>query len=231
MTDYSGRLTSPSELQAQLVAERRGQPFLVYRDADGVQQIVELTQDATHLLVGRSPSAEVPLAWDGDVSRAHAELQRIGDVWTVVDDGVSRNGTFVGSERVRGRRRLADGDRLRCGRTVITYRNPQELAQGSTSIATDSPVIQITDAQRRVLVALAKPFADSAAFATPASNTEIARELFLSVPSVKTHLRALFQKFDVEDLPQNQKRARLVALALESGHITERDLAGPPSGS
>jgi hypothetical protein len=38
------------------------------------------------------------------------------------------------------------------------------------------------------------------------------------------HLRALFAKFGVEDLPQNQKRLRLVELALASGVINERDL-------
>ncbi|MDV3205758.1 MAG: LuxR C-terminal-related transcriptional regulator, partial [Rhodococcus ruber] len=57
-----------------------------------------------------------------------------------------------------------------------------------------------------------------------ASNQDIASELFLSVDAVKTHLRALFAKFGVEDLPQNQKRVRLAELALHSGVITERDL-------
>ena len=30
--------------------------------------------------------------------------------WTVVDDGLSRNGTYVNGERIHGRRRLVDGD-------------------------------------------------------------------------------------------------------------------------
>ncbi|MBV8953532.1 MAG: hypothetical protein JO179_05315, partial [Solirubrobacterales bacterium] len=47
---------------------------------------------------------------------------------------------------------------------------------------------------------------------------------YLSVDAVKTHLRALFAKFGIEDLPQNQKRIRLVELALKSGVITPRDL-------
>jgi hypothetical protein len=37
-------------------------------------------------------------------------------------------------------------------------------------------------------------------------------------------MRALFAKFGVEDLPQNQKRARLVELALTSGIVALRDL-------
>jgi hypothetical protein len=217
-------LTSPAELKRQIELERRGRPFLVYRDGDGAQRIAELGDAPERLTLGRSPSAAVPLSWDADVSRVHAELQRVGDVWAVVDDGLSRNGTFVNGERVSGRRRLADGDRLRCGRTALLYRAPAEAAFTSTAVAADAAAVRISDAQRRVLVALARPYAGGDAYATPASNPQIAAELHLSVEAVKTHVRALFQKFGVEDLPQNQKRARLVALAFQSGEISRRDL-------
>jgi pSer/pThr/pTyr-binding forkhead associated (FHA) protein len=42
---------------------------------------------------------------EGDllVSRLHAKLERIGGAWTIVDDGLSRNGTFVNGQRVIGR--------------------------------------------------------------------------------------------------------------------------------
>ena len=42
--------------------------------------------------------------------------------------------------------------------------------------------------------------------------------------AIKTHLRALFAKFGVEDLPQNQKRARLIERAFQTGLVSERDL-------
>jgi hypothetical protein len=44
------------------------------------------------------------------------------------------------------------------------------------------------------------------------------------VDAVKTHLRVLFAKFGIEQLPQNQKRIRLVERAFYAGLITERDL-------
>jgi DNA-binding NarL/FixJ family response regulator len=75
-----------------------------------------------------------------------------------------------------------------------------------------------------VLVALCRPFKESSGYATPATNQQIADELFLSIDAIKTHLRALFAKFGIEDLPQNQKRIRLVELALKSGVVTPRDL-------
>ncbi|MDQ1692447.1 MAG: hypothetical protein QOD87_2555, partial [Pseudonocardiales bacterium] len=69
-----------------------------------------------------------------------------------------------------------------------------------------------------------RPYGDSAQYAAPASNQTIAGELFLSVDAVKTHLRTLFQKFHIEDLPQNQKRAKLVERAFSLGLVSRRDL-------
>jgi hypothetical protein len=44
------------------------------------------------------------------------------------------------------------------------------------------------------------------------------------VAAVKTHLRALCEKFDVGDLPQNQKRLKLVDRAVQSGALSPKDL-------
>ena len=46
------------------------------------------------LTIGRRPSNDVALDWDSEVSRVHAALERIGEDWTVVDDGLSHNGTY-----------------------------------------------------------------------------------------------------------------------------------------
>jgi hypothetical protein len=78
--------------------------------------------------------------------------------------------------------------------------------------------------QRRVLIALSRPYGGDAVHAVPATNQQIADELSVSVDAVKTHLRFLFGKFEIADLAQNQKRARLVGLAFERGNVTERDL-------
>ena len=75
-----------------------------------------------------------------------------------------------------------------------------------------------------MLVALCRPYKHRSSFASPATNQQIAEELFLSVDAVKTHLRVLFAKLGVEQLPQNEKRIRLVERAFSSGAISERDL-------
>ncbi len=216
---------SAVELKAQIEAERNGSPFLVFRDGAGEQQIFTLGEDLERVTVGRASSNDIWVDWDTEVSRLHAELERIGSDWTVSDDGLSRNGTHINSERVVGRRRLRDGDVLRFGRTATVFRQPLQADVTETEIASEVlDRASLSEAQRRVLVALCRPFKDSTGYVTPATNQEIAGELFLSVDAVKTHLRALFSKFGIEDLPQNQKRVRLVELALKSGVVTPRDL-------
>jgi predicted component of type VI protein secretion system len=211
------------ELQERIEADRRGAPYLVFRDEDVRQRIVAL-DEVQRMTVGRVDACDVCLSWDAGVSRVHAELERLAGDWAVVDDGLSRNGTFVNGERLAGRRRLADGDALTFGDTIVVYRAPAEAVAETAPATGARAAVALSPAQRRVLVALCRPFGAAAPHATPATNRQIADELVLSVEAVKTHLRSLFDKFAVEDLPHNQKRARLVELALQSGTITARDL-------
>jgi pSer/pThr/pTyr-binding forkhead associated (FHA) protein len=210
------RFATPVELAERLRAERRGQPFVLLRDGDGRQRIVDLGGDVRSLSIGRDPSSDVALTWDSEVSRAHALLERVGGAWTLVDDGLSRNGSFVGGERVHGRRRLAPGDVIRLGGTVLVFAAGTEGVPGVAETRPQAPAPELSPAQRRVLEALCRPMARNA-FAAPPSNREIAEELYLSVDTVKSHLHALFTLFGVGDVPQNRKRAELVRLAFERG--------------
>ncbi len=213
---------SPAELKQRLEADRRGEPYLLFRDESGVQEIRTLPQGWQPTTVGRGPSCDVCLSWDRKVSGLHAQLQQLGGDWILEDDGLSRNGTFINGERLVGRRRLSEGDVMRFGTTEVAFRAPgAEVA--STVIGRSVVTPALSEAQRRVLVALCRPYREGAAYATPATNRQIADEVILSVEAVKTHLRALFQRFGIEDLPQNVKRARLVELALESGAVSGRD--------
>ncbi len=175
--------------------------------------------------IGRRSSLDVALSWDAEVSRVHAEVVRIGGEWTLVDDGLSTNGSFVNGERVHGRRRLRDGDTLRFGSTSVLFRQARATQARATAQGDDpGSVVRLSETQRRILVALCRPFKDSAAFATPATNEQIAEEVFLSVDAVKKHLRVLFARFDVAQLPQNEKRVRLAERALTSGIISTTEL-------
>jgi pSer/pThr/pTyr-binding forkhead associated (FHA) protein len=221
------RVASAPELKAQIEAERGGRPFLVFRDGEGEQAIVAIAPGETkELWVGRSESADVRLAWDEEVSTLHAQIEVVRDECTLVDDGLSRNGSYVNEERVHGRQRLRDGDTIRFGRTAVLYRRPGEGTGSEETVvaAESSAAASISPAQRKVLLALCRPYKGGGSYATPATNQEIGAELHLSVDAVKTHMRALFEKLGVGDLPQNQKRVALVERALNTGVVTQRDL-------
>src|SRR4051812_19914544 len=109
------RPPSAPDLKSQIEAEREGRPFLVFRDSADQQRIVAIEAGASELWIGRSESADVRLEWDEEVSALHAQLEIVREECTLVDDGLSRNGSFVNEDRVHGRRHLRDGDALRFG--------------------------------------------------------------------------------------------------------------------
>src|SRR3954464_4139062 len=81
--------STPAELKARLEAERRGVPFLLYRDGDGRQAIAGLDAGANRVTIGRRPDNDVALAGDTEISRVHAQLERVGSDWVLIDDGLS----------------------------------------------------------------------------------------------------------------------------------------------
>jgi len=198
---------------------------LFYRDDDGKQQVATLVAGPSRLTLGRGAGTDVRLGWDEEVSRLHAQLEWVGTDWILIDDGLSRNGTYVNGERLAGRHRLRDGDVVLIGNTSLTFRADRPALSMETRVGEDVvTMLSLSQTQRNVLQALCRPYKAKTPYATPATNQQIAGELFLSVEAVKTHLRTLFHKFGVEDLPQNQKRAKLVELAFRSGLVSERSL-------
>jgi hypothetical protein len=212
------RAVSATEVAERLLSQRRAVPHLLFRDGDGRQHVHTLLPGSGPLCIGRGPASDIALPWDHEVSRAHAQLEQVGDAWTLVDDGLSHNGSFVNGSRVHSRQRLRDGDTISVGRTLIAFIADGQARFQSTETTRVSPRPVVSAAQQRVLEALCRPYRD-VPFAGPASNREIAGELFLSIETVKTHLRALFDLFGVATLPQNRKRAELVRRAIESGVV------------
>jgi hypothetical protein len=204
--------SSPTELQARLAAERAAAPFIEFRDGDGAQQLVPLSEN--RLTIGRTPAAGLPLIWDGQVSRSHATLEAIDGVWTVLDDGRSTNGTFVNEERVQGRRALHHLDVIRAGATRLRFHDPSADSELKlTEVSSEAVAPPLTAAQRRVLVALCR-YSEG-----PATNEEIAQELTVSIDTVKSHMRALFDAFQLGAAPPYRKRFELVRMAVDAGLV------------
>jgi pSer/pThr/pTyr-binding forkhead associated (FHA) protein len=216
---------TPAEVQKRLEAARSGVPFLVLDDADGRQVLFLLGGPAsTRLTIGRRATNDLALPWDEQASRVHAELENVGGDWVLIDDGLSSNGTWVNEARVVGRRRLRGGDVIRVGETRIAFCAPSETSAATARGDDGGSSLHVSPAQRRVLVALCRPQLLGDAYAAAPTNQQLADELFLSVAAVKSHLKALFEAFGLDAVPQIQKRATLVERAVRLGVVTERDV-------
>ena len=214
------RPRDPHELQRKLQMDRDEHPYLVWRDDDDALCFQVLDAARGSIVIGRGQGADVGLAWDPRVSRAHAELIPIGDAWTILDDGLSTNGTFVNAGPIRGRQRLCAGDQVRVGDTELLFAKPSAAGDRTTLRPdTPNPLLSLSPAQLRVLVAVVRSYELNDGW--PAGIDALATELHLSRDTVKTHLRSLYDRFDLGVVPRNAKRARLAELAIRLG------LAGP----
>jgi hypothetical protein len=217
---WSPHTSTPRELKQRLDAERTGLPHVIYRDHVGRQIVVWLGEDV--VTIGRVPGADVCLSWDSSVSRVHAELHRLGDIWTLVDDGLSRNGSFLNGRRVTQRRRLEDGDVLTFGATNVVFRAPDSAYDRTEPAQALMRTPQVSPSELCVLIALCRPLQDEE-HSSPATNRQIADELCLSIPAVKRRLGVLFDRFGLEGLSHNEKRAKLADLALKTGLVAPFD--------
>ncbi|WP_397517916.1 FHA domain-containing protein [Rhodococcus opacus] len=80
-----------------------------------------LSAAAGRMTVGRSPRSDLVLSWDPMMPRLHAVIEWTGTHWDVIDERLSRNGTFVNGERLTGRRHLRSGDIISIGATEVTF--------------------------------------------------------------------------------------------------------------
>ena len=113
-------------------------PSLRYDDDSGARRVY-LLEGSRDVRIGRGEDADLRLWWDLSVSLVHAEIVRLGAHWLIGDDGVSRNGTFVNGERLRGRRRLRHRDVVRVGGTTLAFNDASARRRDATTI-TDTAV-------------------------------------------------------------------------------------------
>ncbi len=83
-------------------------------------------------VIGRNPDVEIRVD-QSTVSRRHARLVVTTD-GAVLEAFVSKNGTFLGSERVSTPVQLSDGDTIRVGSVEMTFRVRTSLASEDTQL-------------------------------------------------------------------------------------------------
>lgn len=151
-------------------------------------------------LIGRSSEA-LPLS-DNTVSRRHAELTPDGLDWYIRDLS-SQNGTFVNGIPITDRYRLAEGDHIRTGATVIRFGPP---AKGDSSVINlvgaarpDAPIHEDLDAQVERSI---DPLEDSVLMAEPEPRI-----------AAVDHLRIIYALVSLT--AQQSDRQQLLAAVLE----------------
>src|SRR3954447_1052221 len=161
MSDVTG-----GEAIAASRAQDHGDAYLSHWSGQAEQRRWLLPTDRGAVTIGRAPSADVCLTGDSQVSRVHAVIERIAGQWTIVDDGLSRNGTFLNGRRLSHRVRLRDRDKIRVGDTVLTFCAPPQTASQVTVVGGALPTLpRLTDQQRLVLVALCRPYGEAPGYA------------------------------------------------------------------
>ena len=75
--------------------------------------------------IGRTGSNTIAFR-DSSVSARHARVFRTAEGFMIEDVG-SRNGTFVNSEKLTGKRLLVEGDLVRLGKIILTFNLAEDV--------------------------------------------------------------------------------------------------------
>jgi hypothetical protein len=129
-------------------------------------------EEGRRTTIGRRADNDLALPWDREVSRHHAGLERDERGWSLVEPGLSRNGSYVNGRRVAGRQALEDGDVLRFGATIVVFRGPAaaggppdpELEQsGLTALASSGiRTVELASTERELLAKLERTYGPGA---------------------------------------------------------------------
>jgi pSer/pThr/pTyr-binding forkhead associated (FHA) protein len=197
--------------------------FLVYQDGEDKEKVFPLERRRT-VTIGRRDEADISLPWDPECSRLHAQLELRAGEWTITDDGLSQNGTWVNELRLYGRRRLADGDIVRVGRTLVTFSQPEAVGIGPTLVPGElSATPRFSEQQQRILRELCRPLFGDGEGLKPTSDEDIAAALGIALGTVTIELDHLTRALGLQDMPHAASRAEVALLALRSGLVGADD--------
>ena len=119
--EHREHAAEPAPESAQVI---KGRIMLTYMNGpnDGRTLHWDILADQKELIItiGRREGCDVVLDYDSQVSRLHARvLYNVGTRLFFLEDAGSRNGTFLGEDRLRERTALPSGALFRVGRTWL----------------------------------------------------------------------------------------------------------------
>ena len=210
------------EFRLEAAARATGHAYVRYRDGD-LFRVVSLVPAPSPSYIGRDEGCAVEIRNDERVSRRHARVIFGAGQWSI-EDGPSRNGTFVDGVPTVGERLLSDGSRITVGRTVLSF----HVAQTATAIQTlaDEPArrrLHPNATQRKVLVELARPFmVRGAEVPVTPTNAAIAQTLGYQVATIRDAISDLYKQAKLARGTSAQ-RSELVRLAISEGTVRPED--------
>ena len=164
---------SARELQQMLALERTGEPFLAMRDGDGGLHLVAARRRTQRVDAGARRGYGRVIPWDAEVSGLHAELRRLGEEWTV-----RRRRAFAQRDvpqRRAGRRPSAAAPgrppAASDGRSSPTARSATDSSERTVASGNLPELPRLSETQRRILVALCRPYGEGASSPCPRATS------------------------------------------------------------
>ena len=212
-----------ADFHIEELARAAGHAYVRYRDGERFHAVV-LDPAASPIYFGRDSDCVVRVTSDPRVSRRHARLIHGAGQWSI-EDGPSRNGTFVDGKRATGEHILDDGMTVTVGTTLLSFHVPS----GPTVVATlaDEPAsrrLHPTPTQGKVLIELAQPFLDPGSDLPVApTNAAIAACLGYQAATIRDAISDLYRQAGLARGTSDQ-RAELVRLAIHERAVTRDDV-------
>ena len=181
--------------------------------------------ESGRITVGRSSENEISYPDDPVMSRRHLVIERVDDDWWI-EDLKSKNGSQLNGDRLTGRCRLREGDRITVGRLTLVFDNTHQMGDQTVVFVEEEDIdsgnttasTSVTVRPEDVEAALAKP--ETAGVVRIQALVEAGRQLSEHRP-----LAELFPM--ILDLATKSVGARRGVLAtLEHGELVVRATRG-----
>src|SRR5688572_5120183 len=176
------------------------------------------------ITVGRSSENEISYPDDPVMSRRHLVIERVDDDWWV-EDLKSKNGSQLNGDRLTGRCRLQEGDRITVGRLTLVFDNTHELGDQTVVFVDDDTDPGSTTASTSVTV---RPEDVEAALSSPETAGVIRIQALVEAGRQLSEHRPLAELFPmILDLATKSVGARRGVLAtIEHGELVVRATRG-----
>jgi pSer/pThr/pTyr-binding forkhead associated (FHA) protein len=224
--DQHFRVLTPREQELVRRTRAQASAFLLYDALEGVRRTLQAARldRSGAVYIGRADDNDIAVGWEQSVSGTHAKIEREATVW-FLEDLDSKNGTFVGRERLLDRRRLRDGDMFSLSRGANAARFEFNCAEPlERTVTRHQSASSLTSSQLRLLSALCVHRLYGCGV-EPATDEEMARVLRMAPTSMRSGLTPIYRACGLEHVPHSSKRRQLAEFAIERG-LARRDHLG-----